>query len=72
MEHPLLLSHMLVADLLTYSPLIAPLLFELRVDCLGCSMKKFCSLEELSRQYKMDLETLIAIIQERVNYNASY
>jgi len=37
----------LIADLLDISPVIANLLFELRVDCVGCSMNRFCSLEDL-------------------------
>ena len=66
MQHPLLSSQLLVADLLGFSPLIAPLLIELRTDCIGCSMAKFCTLEELCRQYHFDLETFIATIQERL------
>lgn len=68
---PILSSCTLVADILTFSPQVAPLFIELRVDCIGCSMNRFCTLEELCLQYEMDLETVIAIIRERLNYNAS-
>ena len=71
MEPPLLSSRMLVADLLASSPLVAPLFVELRVDCFGCSMNKFCTLEELCRQYDRDLETVKAAILERLT-NASH
>ncbi len=72
MQQPLITPRLLVADLLAWSPLIAPLLVDLRVDCPGCAMNKFCTLEELCRQYEMDLETVIVRIQERLNHNASH
>jgi hypothetical protein len=63
----MLSPQMLVADLLDTSPLIAQLLFEMRVDCLGCSMNKFCTLEELCAQYDLDLENVICKVQEKLN-----
>jgi hybrid cluster-associated redox disulfide protein len=66
MENPDLLSRMLVADLLAFSPRIAPLFVELHLDCVGCSMKRFCTLEDLCRDYAMDSDTLLAAIQERL------
>jgi hypothetical protein len=59
MEHPTLSPHMLVADFLALSPLTVALLIELRVDCIGCSMNKFCTLQDLCTQYELDLETLL-------------
>ena len=63
----MLSPQMLVADLLDTSPLIASLLLELRVDCLGCSMNKFCTLEELCAQYELDLDNVISKVQEKLN-----
>lgn len=63
----MLSPQMLVADLLDTSPLVASLLLELRVDCLGCSMNKFCTLEELCSQYELELENIICKVQERMN-----
>jgi hypothetical protein len=63
----MLSPQMLVADLLDTSPLVASLLFELRVDCLGCSMNKFCTLEEVCTQYELDLENVIYKVQEKLN-----
>lgn len=60
----MLSPHILVADLLTYSPLVVTLLLELRVDCVGCSMNKYCTLEELCAQYELDLENILGRIQE--------
>ena len=60
----MLSPRILVADLLNYSPLIVSLLLELRVDCVGCFMNKYCTLEELCAQYELDLENLLGKIQE--------
>ena len=71
MQQTVLSSHLLVADLLAYSPLVAAVLVELRTDCPGCSMTRFCTLDDLCRQYKMDLQMLINTIQERLVTHAS-
>jgi len=59
--------HILVANLLDASPLAVNLLLELRVDCVGCSMNKFCTLEELCAQYELNLENVLYKVQERLN-----
>ena len=56
----------LIADVLEASPRVASLLLELRVDCIGCSMNKFCTLEDLCRQYSLDVETLIGQVEEKM------
>jgi hypothetical protein len=60
----MLSPQVLVADLLGTSPLVVSLLLELRVDCIGCSMNKFCTLEELCNQYELDLESVLCKVQE--------
>ena len=72
MEQSLISPTMLVADVLASSKGMAPLFVELRLDCPGCSMKRFCTLEDLCRQYELDLETLIHTIQKRINDDESY
>ena len=49
----------------------AQLFVELRVDCVGCSLNKFCTLEDLCDQYQLELETVIRLIQERTFNHAS-
>jgi hypothetical protein len=72
MEHLTLSPRTLVADLLAATPLIAPLFVELRVDCIGCSMNKFCTVEDLCDQYRLDLETIMNMIQERtINHESN-
>ncbi len=60
----MLSPYILVADLLDQSPLVASLLLELRVDCIGCSMNKFCTLNELCAFYGLDLENVLYKVQE--------
>ena len=71
MEHLTLSPHTLIADLLAATPLIAQLFVELRVGCVGCSLNKFCTLEDLCDQYQLELETVIRLIQERTFNHAS-
>jgi hypothetical protein len=69
---PLALSpQTFVADLLVSTPLMAPLFVELQVDCIGCSMNKFCTLEDLCDQYQLELETVLNMIQERITNHES-
>ena len=66
MESPLLSPRMLVADLLALSPLVAPFLLDLRVDCIGCSMNRFCTLEELCALYGLKLEAVLQNLQNKM------
>jgi hypothetical protein len=67
MEHPRLSSLRLVADLLAETPALADLFLELRLDCLGCSMTKFCTLKEVCRQYNLELAPFLQRIQEWID-----
>ena len=59
-------STILVADLLTRYPLVTSLFIELHVDCIGCSMNRFCTLEDLCKYYDLDIKKIIDRIQEQV------
>jgi hybrid cluster-associated redox disulfide protein len=67
MKYPLLSPRMLVADLLALSPLVAPFLLDLRVDCVGCSMNRFCTLEELCTLYGLELEVILQNLQNKMS-----
>lgn len=58
MERPPLSPSMLVADLLALSPLAARALLDLRADCVGCSMSRFCTLEDMCRFYSLELDVV--------------
>ena len=60
----MILPTILVADLLAFYPLTTSLFIELRVDCVGCSMNQFCTLEDLTKYYDLDLEMISDRIQK--------
>jgi hypothetical protein len=62
----MLSPHMLVADFLALSPLMVSFLVDLRVDCVGCSMNRFCTVEDLCTLYGLDLETILQTIQDKM------
>jgi hypothetical protein len=59
----MLSPQLLVADLLDASPLAVGLLLELRVDCIGCSMNRFCTLENLCSKYDLDLQSVMYMMK---------
>lgn len=65
MEHPLLSPRTLVADLLASSLPTASAFLNLRVDCIGCFMNKFCTLEDVSRHYDLSMDTVLDALKER-------
>jgi hypothetical protein len=72
MEPATLSPQILIADLLASTPLMAHLFVELRVDCIGCSMNRFCTIEDLCDQYHLELETVISMIHERtINHESN-
>ncbi len=58
---------MLVADLLVRFPDLARLFIEMRLGCVGCSMTKFCTLEEVSIQYELEIGKFLAEVQARIS-----
>lgn len=65
MEHPMVSSHTLIAKILDRSSLAAAKLIDLHVECVGCSMNKFCTLEDMCRHYQLDLHNILSLIQEK-------
>jgi len=66
MEHPPLSPRSLVADLLASSTLTASAFLSLRVDCIGCFMNKFCTLEDVSRHYGLDMDVILDTLKEHL------
>ena len=63
----MLSSEMLVADLLARYPLVMTLFIELHLNCIGCSLNKFCTLDDICTHYELDFETLVLKIQKKYN-----
>jgi hypothetical protein len=70
MEHRIPSSRMRISELLSLSPQVTGLLIELHVDCVGCSMNKFCTLATLCHQYELDPDKITAMIQTRLRPKA--
>lgn len=62
-------SNTIVAELLDCSHQAANLLIGLHVECIGCSMNKFCTLDEMCRHYDLDLSLLAEMVQGRIGIN---
>ena len=62
----------LVADVLAISPLAATVFIEMRLNCLGCSMVRFCTMQDLCSHYALDVNKLLTTLQERLVLNASH
>jgi hypothetical protein len=67
MEYSIQPSRMRISELLALSPLIVPALIELRVDCIGCPMNRFCTIATLCHQYELDADKVAAMIQTKLD-----
>jgi hybrid cluster-associated redox disulfide protein len=52
-----------VSALLQERPGADKVFFHLRTACVGCSMARFCTLEDVAEQYHLDLETLLGELE---------
>ncbi len=58
MEHPTLAETISIAQILVIHPQIANLFVRLRVDCIGCSLNRFCTIKDMSTAYKLDHDSV--------------
>lgn len=65
-------AHSLVAEILALGPEIALLFLDWRTECVGCSLVRFCTLEDVSRYYGLDLDQMLNQIQERIETDGSH
>jgi hybrid cluster-associated redox disulfide protein len=52
-----------VDAVLRQAPQAAHVFITYHTDCIGCSLANFCTLEEVSQHYRLDLQRLIADLQ---------
>ncbi len=48
-----------VARALQAYPQLRTAFLRLKTDCLGCQMERFCSLEDVAREYHLDLDAFL-------------
>lgn len=71
-ERPPLTSQSPVAEVLALGPEIALLFLDWHTECVGCSLVRFCTLEDVSRYYGLDLDAMLNQIQERIETDGSH
>ena len=60
-----------VEQVLKYYPPTAEMFIRLNIDCVGCRLDRFCTLEEVARDYCIVLDVLLAELQEAILRNPS-
>ncbi|MCX6081969.1 MAG: hypothetical protein NTW32_20775 [Chloroflexi bacterium] len=63
MKIPTITPAATVAEILAYSPQIVRLFVEKHIDCAGCSMAPFCTVEEICKSYNLVVRDFIDEIQ---------
>ena len=58
MKQPIIDQNILISHLLTLYPQVATLLIDLRVNCIGCSLNRFCTVSDLCEYYQLDEESV--------------
>ncbi len=61
-----------VAEVLAGIPQAALYFLGRRLDCVGCRMAPFCTLEEVCRQYELEIEQFLQDLREMEVSHASH
>ncbi len=59
-----LLPGMSVKELFNSEPMLVKMFMELKLNCIGCPMDGFHTLEDVAKENNLDLDDLIGKIQE--------
>lgn len=59
-------SQMTVEKVLADFPQTAGAFMALRTSCVGCHLARFCTLEDVAREYKLPLDDLLAKLRETI------
>ncbi|MBN1453156.1 MAG: hypothetical protein JW963_19230 [Anaerolineales bacterium] len=55
-----------VEQVLSTYPQTAAVFIRFKADCLGCMLEKFCTLEEVGRDYGLVLDDFLAALNEAI------
>jgi hybrid cluster-associated redox disulfide protein len=64
MDTPAIHKDLTVEQILSVRPQAAQTFREMKTACLGCRLERFCSLEQVARQYDLDLNIFLARLQQ--------
>ena len=71
MEHPAFISRSTLSEVMSFTPEIVREFINLGVNCAGCSINKFCTLEDVCRNYHLDLPKVILILEELIRIHSN-
>jgi hybrid cluster-associated redox disulfide protein len=54
------------AQVMKAYPQVASVFLELKTDCVGCHLDKFCTLSEVAAAYELPLEQLLHQLREAI------
>ncbi len=60
-------KEMTIGEILTINPIVAPILMEIGMHCLGCPSAQGESLEEAAMVHGIDVELLVEKINAAIN-----
>lgn len=55
-----------IEDVLRLIPQTSHLFIARHMDCVGCHLARFCTLEDVARQYEVDINLLITDLWKRI------
>lgn len=58
-----------VDELLTAHPETAPIFLSLRTNCVGCHLARFCTLEDVAKDYQLPLQELLDKLQQAIQFS---
>lgn len=56
-----------IEQVLESYPQAADIFIRLKADCVGCRLDRFCTLEEVARDYDLVLDDFLASLQEAIS-----
>jgi hypothetical protein len=56
-----------VAQVLSAYPQAAQIFFQLKTDCVGCILGRFCTLKEVARAYDLHIDQIMILFQQTTN-----
>ena len=55
-----------IKELLEAQPQATRVIFDFKLGCVGCAFQKFCTIQEVSEIYSIDLQTLLKALDNHV------
>ncbi len=66
MEEQRIHKDILIADLLKHWPTLVPFFLEQKMDCVGCSLMRFCTVADAVVAYDLELDDFIMALNAQV------